>query len=232
MSKGWWLASAIISIAVLSCLLYLTSEHDVDEGEETAHNGYLSEESPAFSALRDQLDALAQSVKVISDSVNTPVDRVPDGQLLVRLNEIEERLEELERLFIAAVSSNEESTGDRQANEVLSQVRSMGEYRSSTVGETAFEVDEGEPLGGYSEAIYDSIHEVGDVVQLHDFHCKKSICKITYSGDGAEYDRFADSEDPGTLLLDKLSDDLGGKGLDITFGREAGGNQVMYVKLR
>jgi len=232
MIESRFIMKATIGTALVSWLLFLSFQHNEDNRVVTGDSSYELEESAAFSAIRDQLTALAQSVEVLSHSVNARADLASDGPFLARFNELEERLAELEQEVSKRTAGDHEPVDQRSVAEVLSQVRPIEEYRPSKGGETAFEVDEGKPLGGYSDAIYDSFHELADVVELHDFQCKQSICKITYSGGDTQYDRFAESEDPGALLIDNLSDKLGGSGLDIRFAREADGNQIMYVQLR
>jgi hypothetical protein len=222
-----------IGMLVSACTLYLALETTAHSQADESQAGYLSERSPAFKAIRSQLDTLSQSVAVVSRTSNeTAVELPVDSHIMSKLKQMEARLAELEST-VSEANSDDSSPGDaRNAHAELVQSRPIEEYRPSNAGASAFEVDNGTPLGSYSDIIYDSFHEIADIVQLHDFQCKQSICKIAYSGNGEEYDRFSESEHPGTLVIDKLSDNMGETSLDIRFSREAGGNQVMYVQLR
>ena len=182
-------------------------------------------------SLQHRLEQLSNSVAAISDRVNRSDGSVVQRDILTRLSELEERLEELERSVEGQAAARKLAGERREEGRSLSELISVEDYRPTAIGEAAYEVDEGKPIAHYSEKIYDSFHEVGDVVQLHDFECRQSVCRIAYSGVG-DSGRLSESEDPATLLIDRLSDNLGESALDIIFSREQGGPQVMYVQLR
>ena len=101
-----------IGMLVSACTLYLALETTAHSQADESQADYLSERSPAFKAIRSQLDTLSQSVAVVSRTSNeTAVELPVDSHIMSKLEQMEARLAELESTVSEANSGVQDSSG-------------------------------------------------------------------------------------------------------------------------
>jgi hypothetical protein len=188
----------------------------------------------SVSAIRDEISL----TKKISDS---PVGTGESEsiKIQVKLKALEARISALENSTDTLNGRvNDDAalqiagTGGSFDNRIREELESRSIYMPNTFGETVFENDEGKPLGDNADTVSDVFYDIGDSIQLSSLDCKESVCKVSYSHVRDENNETASYDDPNSDIVDRLVEGFGGADLDISYARNADGDDVMYIQVQ
>lgn len=151
-----------------------------------------------------------------------------------RLSSLMERIEATENA-VAKLSSEGQHSKDEHGKEFQNFIggyqRDSELTASSSINtaEMDFEADSGIPLAEFTNSIETALHNA-DGIDTFGMDCRTSICKVDYSK--VEPLSSADRSAGAVELVDTLALALDGREVEIRYGKDSLGKDVMYIQLR
>lgn len=184
-------------------------------------------------SLQNQLVDLTIQLQQRSTNRSAPTNlSEKGGGVLERLSALENAIELMRDGPRALGNSESGSIRDGMLKNPGPQPMEQSSYRQNVGAEEIFEADSGRRLDERAQDTISEIFHASDSVKMQGIYCKESVCKITYSNASNSQLSVGVGDEAEIVLIEQLSDEMGGADLDIRYARDDQGKEVMYVQFQ
>jgi hypothetical protein len=216
-------SAALVSIA---CLLGWQFFGPFDRSPLPSPGSQSGESLAAINALRTELHELRRELRSLQSAYvsSSSAGEMKPAAWASRLATLEASLEELSSTPPADTGQTQDSIISALAVAPEAAAETAAENQRA-LAESAFEADNGKPLGDYTATIDTALH-AAQGIQVTSTDCRNSICKITYTKSPSA------TQDSDPELVDRLSQAMPGRDVELLYANDAYGNDVVYIQLR